>query len=79
MSKKKINDYTYPTNIDLRIEVYLRSQATAMGWQQLKDSIIKNMLKIEQQIETDESLSAVEPFDKNPLTIRIKKSQSNLD
>lgn len=79
MSKKKIDDYTYPVNTDLRIEVYLRSQATAMGWQQLKDSIIKNMLKIEEQIKTDESLSAVEPFDKNPLTIRIKKTQSKLD
>jgi hypothetical protein len=79
MSKKKINDYTYPTNIDLRIEVYLRSQATAMGWQTLKDSIIKNMLKIEQQIETDESLLLVEPFDKTPQTIRLKKTQSKLD
>jgi len=75
MKTQKIDNYTFPNNIDLRIEVYLRSQATAMGWQQLKDSIIKNMMKIELQIKTDESLSQVEPFDKNPQTVRILKKK----
>ena len=73
MKTQKIDNYEFPANADLRVEVYLRSQATAMGWQQLKDSIIKNMLKIEQQIKTDESLSQVEPFDKQPETIRLLK------
>lgn len=57
-------------NNDLRVYVYLRSMSVAMGFDEMKRSVIDNLLNIEQEIKTDPELLNIKTFDPNPVTLQ---------